>query len=329
LTEMSGTIDQADTHITTLSERIANGGLGLVVQDSAANNLTVARDSGGTRVSLDGTGGARTVSGVNAGEVSATSDQAVNGGQLLETRRAAGENIAATDVLADAVGRNRDELATLGQEVLRISEQIDMRTREMGALAIDIAGDVSKATVAPGSQGVAVGTGASVEGSNGIAFGAGASAEAGNSVALGEGSVADRESSVSVGSAGQERQIIHVANATAATDAVNLRQALEITQATAVAAEQLANAYTDRQVDNLRSDSNAGITVAMAMAALPGASLPGKGMAAIGGATYQGESALALGISKMSDDGSWVYKASGSRNSQGTMGVSVGISYRW
>lgn len=47
---------------------------------------------------------------------------------------------------------------------------------------------------------------------------------AASSVAIGANSVADRGNSISVGSAGAERQIVNVADATQQTDAVNLRQ---------------------------------------------------------------------------------------------------------
>src|SRR5690606_32313909 len=61
---------------------------------------------------------------------------------------------------------------------------------------------------------------------NGTALGSGAwvQAAANNSVALGAQSLADRADTVSVGSVGFERQITNVADATEATDAVNLGQ---------------------------------------------------------------------------------------------------------
>jgi autotransporter adhesin len=61
-------------------------------------------------------------------------------------------------------------------------------------------------------------------GSRSVAIGAGSHATADNAVALGAGSVADRANAVSVGSAGNERQIVNVADGTEDTDAVNVRQ---------------------------------------------------------------------------------------------------------
>ena len=70
---------------------------------------------------------------------------------------------------------------------------------------------------AVGAESLAVGTGAT-------ALGQGAIAVAGNSVAIGQDTIADREDAVSVGAAGEERQIIHVAAGTMATDAANMAQ---------------------------------------------------------------------------------------------------------
>lgn len=50
----------------------------------------------------------------------------------------------------------------------------------------------------------------------------------------------------------------------------------------------------------------------MAMTGLPQAYTPGASMASIGGGTYNGESAVALGVSMVSANGRWVYKLQGS-----------------
>ncbi len=141
--------------------------------------------------------------------------------------------------------------------------------------------------------------------------------------------MADRANSVSVGSAGQERQITNVAAGSSATDAVNLGQVLELSGQSGGQAVQQANAYTDGRIGQLRSDLNGGIASAMAMAGLPSAILPGKGMVSMAAATYGGESAAAIGLSKMSETGAWTYKASGSIQQNGKIGVGIGISYRW
>jgi autotransporter adhesin len=78
--------------------------------------------------------------------------------------------------------------------------------------------------VASGDNSTSVGVNATASSANSSAYGSGASATAENSVALGASSIADRANTISVGSTGSERQIANVADGTAGTDAVNLRQ---------------------------------------------------------------------------------------------------------
>jgi autotransporter adhesin len=74
---------------------------------------------------------------------------------------------------------------------------------------------------------------------------------------------------------------------------------------------------------------SAGIAGAMAMASLPQPYSAGASMFSMAGGTYQGESAIAMGVSAVSDNGKWVTKLSGSTNSQGDVGGSVGVGYQW
>ncbi|MDQ6216014.1 YadA family autotransporter adhesin, partial [Achromobacter insolitus] len=154
-----------------------------------------------------------------------------------------------------------------------------------------------------------------------VAVGAGAKASNANSVALGADSVTNRDNSVSVGYAGGERQITNMAAGTAPTDGVNVSQ-LNDTK------NDIMN-YTNGKLRNLRNDANAGTASAMAMAALPQATLPGKGMFALGGGTYGGQSSLAVGVSGMSESGKWVLKANATTNTRGNVGAAVGVGFHW
>src|SRR5260363_209422 len=51
-----------------------------------------------------------------------------------------------------------------------------------------------------------------------------------------------------------------------------------------------------------------------AIAGLPQATAPGKSMVAVSSGLYRRESAIALGISTVTEDNSWVFKLSGSAN---------------
>ena len=179
--------------------------------------------------------------------------------------------------------------------------------------------------VASATNATALGAAANASATNATAVGAGANASAENSVALGQGSVADRANTVSVGAAGQERQITNVAAGVQGTDAVNVNQ---LQQSVGGALSQ-ANRYTDDQIRSARRDSYGGTASAMAMAGLPQAVLPGRGMVAMAGGTYAGQSALALGVSQLSETGKWVYKVQGTTDSRGQFGAAVGAGMHW
>lgn len=75
--------------------------------------------------------------------------------------------------------------------------------------------------------------------------------------------------------------------------------------------------------------ADAGTAGAMAMAGMPQAYTPGRSMIAAGTAGYEGQSALAVGLSKISENGRWVVKLIGSANSRGNVGVSAGAGFQW
>ncbi|MBM7060772.1 YadA-like family protein [Pseudomonas sp. UL073] len=186
--------------------------------------------------------------------------------------------------------------------------------------------------VASGNNAMAVGTKAEAAGENAVAMGNGSSARAKDSVALGANSVADRANTVSVGTAGAERQITHVAKGTADTDAVNVAQ---LNQSVGDITNN-ANNYTDQRYNALQRDLDeqddtlsAGIAGAMAMASLPQPYVPGASMAAAGLGTYRGQGAVAVGVSRISDNGKWVTKLQGSTTTQGNFGAAVGVGYQW
>lgn len=92
-------------------------------------------------------------------------------------------------------------------------------------------GAITSATNSSGS--IAIGQAASISSNaeNSVALGQNASASQVNAVALGPNSRGDRANSVAVGSGTAQRQIIHVAAGTQATDAVNVSQLKGVTDA--------------------------------------------------------------------------------------------------
>jgi autotransporter adhesin len=180
-------------------------------------------------------------------------------------------------------------------------------------------------SLASGANATSLGANSVASGASATALGAAANASADNAVALGQGSIADRANTVSVGAAGQERQITNVAAGVQGTDAVNVSQL----QQTVSGAVSQANSYTDDQIRSARRDSYGGTASALAMAGLPQAVLPGHGMVAMAGGTYAGQSALAIGVSQLSETGKWVYKLQGTTDSRGQFGASIGAGMHW
>jgi trimeric autotransporter adhesin len=78
-----GTVEGDVTAIQADVASLANGTSGLVQQAVGAAPITVGAATGGTMLNVAGTAGNRTVTGVAAGAVNASSADAVNGAQLF------------------------------------------------------------------------------------------------------------------------------------------------------------------------------------------------------------------------------------------------------
>ncbi|WP_406811996.1 YadA-like family protein [Histophilus somni] len=93
---------------------------------------------------------------------------------------------------------------------------------------------------------------------------------------------------------------------------------------------------TDQKLSNLNNkldmsnkELRAGIAGALATSGLPMSSVPGKSMFAASAGSYKGQSAVALGYSRVSDNGKITLRLQGTRSSTGDVGGSVGVGYQW
>lgn len=128
---------------------------------------------------------------------------------------------------------------------------------------------------------------------------------------------------VSVGASGEERRIQNVAAgeiSATSTDAINGSQLYAV----AKGVTNLAG-----EVNKVGKRADAGTASALAASQLPQASMPGKSMVSIAGSSYQGQSGLAIGVSRISDNGKVIIRLSGTTNSQGKTGVAAGVGYQW
>ncbi|PFH30315.1 YadA-like family protein [Burkholderia sp. JKS000303] len=210
------------------------------VSDLSAGVVKYDRNPDGsidyTHVTLNPGGAPTTISNVAAGELSATSTDAVNGSQLYETN----------------------------QNVTRLGDQVDNIANGGGIKYFHANGGATPLpdSRADGAGSTAMGPAATANGANSVAVGNGAVANKDGDVALGAGSVADRGAekyegkysgadnttagTVSVGAPGAERTISNVADGREATDAVNVRQ-LD-------GAVEEAKKYTDDSIKKVAGD---------------------------------------------------------------------------
>ena len=132
---------------------------------------------------------------------------------------------------------------------------------------------------------------------------------------------------VSVGAAGDERRIQNVAAgeiSSTSTDAINGSQLYSVANGVANRINHLQG-----QVNRLGKRMNAGVAGAMAAANLMQPHKPGQSaaMAAIG--QHHGEAAVAVGYSRISDNGKYGVKLSVGANTQGQLSTGAGMSYFW
>ena len=150
----------------------------------------------------------------------------------------------------------------------------------------------------------------------------------------GAGGQAVDYSSMSLGGPGGQTTttLRNVRAGEAATDAVNVDQL----QGSMGQTLGKARTYTDSRIQQVQQDAwtarreaRGGTAAAMAMAGMPQAYLAGRSMLAAAASSFQGESALAIGLSGVSGSGRYVYKAQSSANTRGDFGVTVGAGIQW
>ncbi len=108
------------------------------------------------------------------------------------------------------------------------------------------------------------------------------------------------------------------------TDAVNGSQLYAV-------ANGIDNKFGDihNKINRNNKDLRAGVAGANAAAALPQVFKSGRSMVAASAGTFKGQSAVAVGYSRASDNGKLILKLQGNANSRGDVGGGVGVGYQW
>ena len=304
---------------------------------SAANSSATAASTSASAANSSATAASTSASAANSSATAAsTSASAANSSATAASTSASAADSSATAASTSAFAAGSS--ATAAASSATAAESSAKRIDDSGLISKDgktafAADNTSKrdSAKAKGKDATAIGYGANASdenstalgnnsqasGKNSTAVGQGAKATANNSVALGKGSVANEANTVSVGTQGNERRVTNVADPIRSTDAANKQ-------------------YVDRSVGAVRSELNktdkklrGGIAGATAIANIPQVTKPGGLVLGLGVGNYRGQSAVAVGYSRASDNNRVIFKMSGAVTTQGDYNVGAGVGYQW
>ncbi|BCF96479.1 hypothetical protein PPGU19_010480 [Paraburkholderia sp. PGU19] len=332
VTNIDARTTQLANDVTNLTTSINNGEFGLVQQDATTRNITVAKTTDGTIVDFAGTAGARKLTGVLAGDVSASSVDAVNGSQLYSLANSTANAIGGGSTVNSDGSISAPSYVIGGTTMNGIAgaiTSIDARTTQNASDISSI--NTALSDITGGGMGIkyfhtnSMLADSQAMGSESVAIGGAAVATAANSVALGSNSVANRANSVSVGSAGAERQITNVAAGTADTDAVNVAQ-LKATGLVGTDGAAKAAVTYDSNADD--SVSYSSVTMGSGMPNMT-PSQPGNTVVAAGAGSYKSGAALGVGATYRSRNSKWLVNGAVSVTSTGDAGVRAQVGYEF
>ena len=123
------------------------------------------------------------------------------------------------------------------------------------------------------------------------------------------------------------KQITNVAPGRIAADSTDAVNGSQLHEVKADMNNKINN--LNGQVNKLGKRVNAGTASALAASQLPQAYIPGKSMVSVAAGNYQGQNAVALGMSRISDNGKIIIRLAGTSDTQGKVGVAVGAGYHW
>ncbi|NNP71179.1 hypothetical protein A7P55_13470 [Acinetobacter sp. Ac_5812] len=252
-------------------------------------------------------------------------------------------NTTETELPAQALGKNAIAIGTNTNAHGEQSISIGSKNKVTG----NYSGSIGDLNLVSGHSNYAIGNNNIIIGNDTIVLGHDVSTTANNAVILGNGSSSERDNTVSIGSPTQERQIIHVAAGIAESDAVNLRQmkdtnakSLQDAKTYAEQGDQYmlkqAKEYTNQRLTSLnhnfsefKQDSQAALASALAIASLPQPTQAGYSMMSMGVGTWEGQQGYALGLSGITENNKFIFKAAGTANTQGSVGGGMAIGWQW
>ena len=296
---MQGAVVLGNKSTADKATKVSSAKVGDIIYDGFAGQAK----GEGMILSVGAKNAERQIKNVAAGEISVNSTDAVNGSQLYATNNIIG-NVASS--VANVIGGNAKvnndgeisasniggtDQPTINDAIASINNKINSGGKSY--IAIDVPTNGGGVPIASKDS---------------------------NSIVIGAGSSDDkRKNVVSVGNAktGLNRTITNVAPGKYGTDAVNMNQLYGVAGG------------LSKQINDVKKKSSAGIAGAVALGMLPQSNIPGDALVSIGTGYHDSESAVALGISKTSDNARWIFKGGVSYDSQDevTAGASVGFHF--
>ena len=300
---------------------------GVKVGDNVALNKDglKAGDVNLTKDGLDNAG--NKVTNVADGDLNANSKDAVNGSQLYATNQNVANNAATIAKGINFGGTTGSNNYALGNTInvkgdsniisetvaggaqLKLADEISVKTVnadtfKAGDTVMNNDGVKVSDKVALNKDGLTAGN--TVVNNDGVTIAAPTESNPNNQVKL---------SPVGLNNGGQ--RITNVAPGKDGTDAANVNQLIGL-------GNELQN-----NINQVGKKAYAGVAGAIAQGSIPQVTRPGATGIGVGSGYYGGQSAMAIGVSAMSDGGNWIVKGNFSANTDGHVGVGAGALYQW
>ena len=284
--------------------------------------------AGDVKLTKDGLNNAgNKVTNVADGDLNANSKDAVNGSQLYATNQNVANNAATIAKGINFGGTTGSNNYALGDTINVKGDSNIISETVAGGSQLKLADEISVKTVnadtfkagdtVMNNDGVKVGdkvalnkdgltAGNTVVNNDGVTIAAPTESNPNNQVKL---------SPVGLNNGGQ--RITNVAPGKDGTDAANVNQLIGL-------GTELQN-----NINQVGKKAYAGVAGAIAQGSIPQVTRPGATGIGVGSGYYGGQSAMAIGVSAMSDGGNWIVKGNFSANTDGHVGVGAGALYQW
>ena len=311
-------VKAGDTAVNTDGVKVGND-VALNKDGLKAGKVNLTKDG------LDNAG--NKVTNVADGDINANSKDAVNGSQLHATNQNVANNAATIAKGINFGGTTGSNNYALGSTINVKGDSNIISETVAGGAQLKLADEISVKTVnadtfkagdtVMNKDGVKVGdkvalnkdgltAGNTVVNNDGVTIAAPTENNPNNQVKL---------SPVGLNNGGQ--RITNVAPGKDGTDAANVNQLIGL-------GTELQN-----NINQVGKKAYAGVAGAIAQGSIPQVTRPGATGIGVGSGYYGGQSAMAIGVSAMSDGGNWIVKGNFSANTDGHVGVGAGALYQW